>query len=130
MPTIYIDQASGVDAPGNGSIDQPYQSLAYALFSTPPVEVETTTYHIRKDTDTAYDAPTQSAVKKAKKDAQGLEKKRLKAVAEEREAKEKAEKRERRLEESKKIVLTEDPSLPQPVKVMILIFCGCAPYFK
>ncbi|KAG1878799.1 asparaginyl-tRNA synthetase [Suillus subluteus] len=109
MLTIYIDQTSG-----------PYQSLAFALFSTPTTEAETTQYQIRKDADAVYDAPTQSATKKAKKDAQGLEKKRLKAQAEERESKEKAEKRERRLQESKKIVLTEDPSLPTPVKSKIV----------
>lgn len=125
MSTIYIDQTSGVDASGNGTVDQPYQSLAFALFSTPPTEAETTQYQIRKDADAAYDVPTQSATKKAKKDAQGLEKKRLKAQAEERELKEKAEKRERRLQESKKIVLTEDSSLPKSVKVTALITWSC-----
>jgi asparaginyl-tRNA synthetase len=120
MLTIHIDQTSGIDASGNGSVDQPYQSLAFALFSTPTTETETTQYQIRKDADAVYDAPTQSAMKKAKKDAQGLEKKRLKAQAEERESKEKAEKRERKLQESKKIVLTEDLSLPKPVKSKIV----------
>ena len=60
-------------------------------------------------------------MKKAKKGADGLEKKRKKAEElAEREAKEKAaerEKREKLLEESKKIVLTEDASLPKPTKV-------------
>jgi asparaginyl-tRNA synthetase len=132
MLTIYIDQTSGIDASGNGSVDQPYQSLAFALFSTPTTETETTQYQIRKDADAVYDAPTQSAMKKAKKDAQGLEKKRLKAQAEERESKEKAEKRERKLQESKKIVLTEDLSLPKPVKVTALMTwsCDCAAYFQ
>lgn len=122
MSTIYIDQTSGVDAPGNGSVDQPYQSLGFAIFSTPATEVETTQYQIRKDADAVYDTPTQSATKKAKKDSQGLEKKRLKAQAEERESKEKAEKRERRLQESKKIVLSEDLSLPKAVKVGLFNF--------
>ncbi|KAG1890727.1 uncharacterized protein F5891DRAFT_964496, partial [Suillus fuscotomentosus] len=93
---------------------------SYALFSTPSAEVETTQLQIRKDTNAVYDAPTQSAMQKATKDAQGLEKKRLKGQAEEREAKEKAEKRERRLQDSKNIVLTEDPSLPQSVKSKIV----------
>lgn len=120
MSTIYIDQASGVDTPGNGSSDQPYQTLAYAFFSTPSSEVEKTQYRIRKDTTVEYGEPTQSATKKAKKDAQGLDKKRRGAEekeAKEREAKEKAE---RRLQESKKIILTEDSSLPQPVKAKIV----------
>lgn len=69
------------------------------------------------DPEAQYDVPAQSATKKAKKDAQGLEERRLKAEAEEREARERQEKREKRLEESKRIVLLKDTSLPTPVKV-------------
>jgi len=65
-------------------------------------------YQIRKGPDAEYDAPTQSAMK-AKKDAQGLEKKRLKAGADERDARLRQKKREKRL--------GEDPSLPTPIKV-------------
>ncbi|KAI6113931.1 hypothetical protein EDD16DRAFT_1709346 [Pisolithus croceorrhizus] len=68
-----------------------------------------------------YDLPAQSATKKAKKDAQGLEERRLKAEAEEREACERQEKREKRLEESKRIVLLKDASLPTPVKSKIVL---------
>ena len=117
MPTVYIDQATGVDAPGNGTIDRPYQTLAYAIFTTPSAEVDNTVFQIRKGADAEYDAPTQSATKKAKKDAQGLEKKRLKAEAEAKEARERQERREKRLEESRKVVLVEDASLPTPTKV-------------
>ncbi|KIJ15564.1 hypothetical protein PAXINDRAFT_169027 [Paxillus involutus ATCC 200175] len=120
MPTIYIDQASGVDAPGNGAVDQPYQTLAFAIFLTPAAEVDTATYKIRKSAEAEYDDPTQSATKKAKKDAQGLEKKRLKAEAEEKEARERQERREKRLKESRKVVLVEDPSLPKPTKSKIV----------
>jgi len=128
MSTIYIDQASGIDTPGNGSSDQPYQTLAYAFFSTPSTEVEKTQYKIRKDATVEYGEPTQSATKKAKKDAQGLEKKRR--GAEEKEAKEREtkEKAERRLQESKKIILTEDASLPQPVKVINKLDNGYTAY--
>ncbi|KIM66127.1 hypothetical protein SCLCIDRAFT_14521 [Scleroderma citrinum Foug A] len=120
MSTIYIDQTSGVDAGGRGTIDQPYQTLAYAIFSTPAGAAEGTQYQIRKGPNADYDVPTQSATKKAKKDAQGLEKKRLKAEADERDARERQEKREKRLEESKKIFLVEDPSLPTPTKSKIV----------
>ncbi|KAI6098071.1 hypothetical protein EDD16DRAFT_1527349 [Pisolithus croceorrhizus] len=109
--TVYIDQANGVDAAGHGTIDLPYQTLAYAIFSTPIAAIsETTHYQIRKGPEAQYDAPTQSAMKEAKKDAQGLEKKSLKVEAEENEARERQEKREKRLEESKKVVLAEDLS--------------------
>jgi asparaginyl-tRNA synthetase len=120
MPTLYIDQATGVDAPGNGTIDRPYQTLAYAIFTTPSAEVDNTVFQIRKGSDAEYDVPTQSATKKAKKDAQGLEKKRLKAEAEEKEARERQERREKRLEESRKVVLVEDASLPTPTKSKIV----------
>lgn len=117
MSTIYIDQATGIDAASNGTIDRPYQTLAYAIFTAPPSEVDSTVYQIRKNADAEYDTPTQSAAKKAKKDAQGLEKKRLKAEAEEKEARERQERREKRLEESRKVVLVEDPSLATSTKV-------------
>ncbi|KAI9568811.1 asparaginyl-tRNA synthetase [Boletus coccyginus] len=120
MPSVYIDQAIGVDAPGNGTVDHPYQTLAYAIFTTPSVEVDNTVFQIRKSADAEYDAPTQSATKKAKKDAQGLEKKRLKADAEEKEARERQERRQKRLEESRKVVLVEDASLPTPTKSKIV----------
>jgi len=100
MSTVYIDQTSGVDAGGHGTIDQPYQTLAYAIFSTAGAP-EGTQYQIRKGPE--YDAPTKSATKKAKKGAQRLEKKRLKARADERDVRERQEKRNKRLEESKKI---------------------------
>ncbi|KAI9570740.1 asparaginyl-tRNA synthetase [Boletus coccyginus] len=120
MRSVYIDQAIGIDTPGNGTIDRPYQTLAYAIFTTPSADVDNTVFQIRKSADAEYDAPTQSATKKAKKDAQGLEKKRLKAEAEEKEARERQARRERRLEESRKVVLVEDASLPTPTKSKIV----------
>ncbi|KAF9809684.1 hypothetical protein IEO21_07318 [Rhodonia placenta] len=118
MSPIYVDEDKGSDETGKGTQEQPYQSLAYAIFTH-----STTTILIRKDPAGAFEEPTQSALKKAKKGADGLEKKRKKAEElAEREAKEKSEERERRqrlLEESKKIVLTEDPSLPRAIKAKI-----------
>ncbi|KAI9568826.1 hypothetical protein HD554DRAFT_2313932 [Boletus coccyginus] len=56
-----------------------------------------------------------------KKDAQGLEKKkRLKAEAKEKEARERQERRQMRLEESRKVVLVKDASLPTPTKSKIV----------
>ncbi|TFK50779.1 asparaginyl-tRNA synthetase [Heliocybe sulcata] len=120
MSTFYVDETAGSDAPGNGTEFSPYQSLAFAIF-THGGDVKLL---IRKDPNTPYDEPTQSSLKKAKKGAEGLEKKRKKAEElAEREAKEGAaekEKREKLLEESKKIQLTEDTSLPAPTKAKIL----------
>ena len=124
MSQIYVDETTGSDVTGNGRHDQPYQSLAYALFIHPD-----STFLIRKDASGTYEEPTQSSLKKAKKNADGLEKKRKKAQElAEREAKEKNEEKERRekqIEESKKIVLVEDESLPKAKKVCLS--CVCMP---
>ena len=116
MASIYIDETSGSDT-GKGTQEEPYQSLGQALFNHGP----TASYLIRKDQTAQYDEPTQSSLKKAKKTADGIEKKRKKQEElTEREAKEKGEEREKRerlLEESKKIILEEDISLPKATKV-------------
>ncbi|CCM02995.1 uncharacterized protein FIBRA_05110 [Fibroporia radiculosa] len=118
MSTVYVDESSGSDEIGKGTQETPYQSLAFALFTHGSAQVL-----IRKDPTGSYEEPTQSALKKAKKGADGLEKKRKKAEElAEREAKERSEERDRRqklLEESKTIVLTEDPALPKAVKSKI-----------
>ncbi|CAL1711741.1 unnamed protein product [Somion occarium] len=116
MSTIYIDETAGSDDTGKGTQELPYQSIAFALFT----HGADTKVLIRKDSSAAYEEPTQSALKKAKKGADGLEKKRKRAEElAEREAKEKhaeREKREKLLEESKKVVLQEDASLPKATK--------------
>ena len=114
MAPIYIDEATGVDATGKGTANEPYQSLAYALFVHGQDGVELL---IRKDSTVEFDKPSPTSLKKAIKGAEGLKKKQAKAAENaEREAKEREE-AEKKLQESKKIVLKEDPSLPKPIKV-------------
>ncbi|EJD08142.1 asparaginyl-tRNA synthetase [Fomitiporia mediterranea MF3/22] len=116
MASIYIDEATGSDESGSGTQNAPYKTLAYALFKhdSPDVQLQ-----IRKDSETPYDKPTDSSLKKAKKNADGLRKKAAKAAEiAEREARERAE-ADKRLEESKKIVLVEDASLPKAIKAKI-----------
>ena len=112
----YVDEATGSDTTGTGLIDAPFQSLGYARYKFPEGS-----FLIRKDASEEYDAPTQSALKKAAKTAQGIEKKiKKQEELEERERtakKEEREKREKLLEESKKIILTDDESLPKAKKV-------------
>ncbi|PFH46861.1 hypothetical protein AMATHDRAFT_68894 [Amanita thiersii Skay4041] len=117
--TAYIDESAGSDSTGAGSFKTPYQSLGFAVFSQPDAEK----YLIRKDAKGEYTEPTQSAMKKAKKTAEGIEKKRKKAEEANEKGKakdaEEKEKRERALEESKKIVLVEDASLPAAIRAKI-----------
>lgn len=122
MAPIYIDEAVGSDTTGNGTIEAPYQSLGVALFNHPTTTTPAS-FLIRKDAAGTYEEPTQSSLKKAKKTADGLEKKKKKAEElAEREAKEKGDEKERRekvLVESRKIVLEEDGTLPKPTKSKI-----------
>jgi hypothetical protein len=117
MSTIYIDENSGSDITGKGTSEEPYQSLAQAIYS----HDEGASFRIRKGPDSEYEEPTPSSLKKAKKNAQGIEKKKKKEEEQaERDAKKRGEEKERReqlLSESKKIVLEEDPTLPQAAKV-------------
>ncbi|KAF9463562.1 asparaginyl-tRNA synthetase [Collybia nuda] len=119
MAPIHIDETSGSDTTGKGTPDQPYQTLGVALFNHGASE----SFLTRKDSTAAYEEPTQSSLKKAKKTAEGIEKKRKKQEElAERDAKEKGEERERKeklLEESKKIVLEEDATLPKATKAKI-----------
>ena len=122
MAPIHIDETSGSDDTGKGTQEVPYKSLGQALFNHGP----TSSYLFRKDQTVKYDEPTQSSLKKAKKTADGIEKKKKKQEElAERDAKEKGEeheKRERLLEESKKIILEEDISLPKATKVSLFFF--------
>lgn len=117
MAPIHIDETTGSDTTGKGTPDQPYQTLGVALFNHGASE----SFLTRKDANATYEEPTQSSLKKAKKTAEGIEKKRKKQEElAERDAKEKGEERERKekiLEESKKIVLVEDSTLPKATKV-------------
>lgn len=120
MAPVHIDEKSGSDSTGKGTADQPYESLAFAIFTH---QTSSPQYLIRRDSSGAYEEPTQSALKKSKKGADGLEKKKKKAEeAASKEAKASTEDKERReklLEESRKIVLQEDESLPKAIRVSI-----------
>lgn len=127
MAPIHIDEKAGSDTTGDGSIEKPYETLAFAIFSH---QASTPQYLIRvtKEAESTYEEPTQSSMKKAKKNADGLEKKRKKA--EELAAKDAQastavkERKEKQLEESKKIVLKEDETLPKATRVRLcMIFC-------
>lgn len=119
MSTVCVDEAAGSDETGKGTQELPYKSLAFAIFSN--TGLDNVKYLIRKDATADYDEATQSALKKSKKGADGLEKKRKKAeelaAREDSERKAERERKEKLLEESKKIVLEEDTALPKATRV-------------
>jgi hypothetical protein len=69
----------------------------------------TASFLTRKDPSGTYEEPTRSSVKKAKKAAEGLERRRKKAAELERAKNEDREKRDKVLKQSKKIVQRHCP---------------------
>ena len=116
MSLIYVDEAGGSDTTGDGSLEKPYQSLAQGVYAHSQA-----VFRIRKTVDAEYEEPTPTSLKKAKKNAQGIEKKKKKdeekAERDAEKQREENEKHEQLLEESKKIILQEDPALPTATRV-------------
>ncbi|KAF9511642.1 hypothetical protein BS47DRAFT_1298667 [Hydnum rufescens UP504] len=116
---VYVDEAQGSDLTGNGSIDTPFQSPVAALTAAGLHAM----VHSRKTPNETYEPLGTSALKKAKKIVELNEKKARKA--DELKAKANAENAERsakeakRIEDSKNVVLEEDPSLPPAMKTKI-----------
>lgn len=112
-PTLYVNDAAGVDeASANGSKDKPFKTPAYALYISSDAS-------ILVFKDDAYEPISPSALKKAKKGADGLSKKAEKAKKlEEQQAAREAEEL-KKLEAAKAIVIKEDSSLPKAEKIKI-----------
>lgn len=113
--TLYICEASGSDSTGIGTPTSPLLTPVAALQKGGP----STVIMVRKKADEEYVALGTSALKKAKKAVEIAEKKANKAKEAEANDRDKAEKDAKRLEESKKIVLEEDASLPKATKVCL-----------
>ena len=114
---VYVDEAQGSDQIGNGAIDAPFQSAVAALTSA---GLHATVLSRKAPSDN-YDPLGTSALKKAKKTVELNEKKarkteELRAKADRDDA-ERSAKEAKRIEDSKNIVLTEDPSLSPAIKV-------------
>lgn len=112
---IHVDKTAGSDNNGKGTTDQPYQTLGFALFAHPDVTAPAQLL-IRADPTAAYEEPTKSSYKSARKTADGIEKTRKKQAelaARDAEFKVAAkEKKDRLLEDSRKVVLTEPAGTP------------------
>lgn len=130
-PVVYVDTDVGADdETADGSEQKPYQSLAHAYIHHHLVNDKTSyltrqskTGPVSADGDPSerliWKGPAKSAVKKAQNALDQHKKKLLKQqqVAAQEEEKEKA--RLKNLEEAKKVVIKEDPSLPKAVKITI-----------
>lgn len=112
-PTIHVNEATGLDeSSADGSQQKPYKTPAYALFLHSSAELV-----VFKGE--AYEPISPSALKKAKKGADGLAKKAEKAKKLQEQQASKDAEESKKLEASKSIVIKEDSSLPKAEKIKI-----------
>lgn len=123
--TVYIDTDAGVDdASADGSESKPYKSLAYAMIAN--IERPATKY-LSRASKTGDDPgaalqwkdPAKSAVKKATSAVDQHKKKLAKQATTAAVEEEARKQRLKNLEEAKKIVIKQDPSLPEARKLRI-----------
>ncbi|KAK9364154.1 hypothetical protein V1504DRAFT_443750 [Lipomyces starkeyi] len=111
--TIFIDDFTGVDVISAGaSTTSPVKSTAFAVYTFPNAPA----YYLRRQADSPFEPISSSALKKAKKGAEGLAKKAK--AAEELKVKKDADEA-KRLEEASKIVIKPDMSLPEAKHIKI-----------
>lgn len=122
---IYVDVDAGLDdAAADGSEAKPYKSLAYAMIAN--IDRPATTYQTRAsktgDDPAAallWKEPAKSAVKKATSAVDAHKKKMAKKAATDAKEDEARKQRLGNLEEAKKVVIKQDPSLPEARKLRI-----------
>ncbi|KAG4431474.1 hypothetical protein IFR05_013046 [Cadophora sp. M221] len=130
MDTIYVDTDAGTDdQTATGEESKPYKSLAYAYIQQGGSEGKTyqsrasVTGAVSADGDPAerlvWKEPAKAAVKKAVGALDAHKKKVLKQQQQAAQEEEKEKARLKTLEDAKKIVLSEDSTLPKAVKITI-----------
>ncbi|KAK2625996.1 hypothetical protein QTJ16_004258 [Diplocarpon rosae] len=130
MDTIYVDTDIGTDdQTATGDELKPYKSLAYAYIQHAGSEGgkyqsrASLTGPVSADGDPAerlvWKEPAKAAVKKAQGALDAYKKKLLKQQQASAQEEEKEKARLKTLEDAKKIVISEDPSLPKAVKIKI-----------
>lgn len=118
MTTVYVNEKSGQDAPDFGSQEKPYQTAAYAQFVAPQLSI--LIYKENEETkEFEYVEISASALKKAKKGADGLKKKQEKQAKQEEAAAKKEADAAQKMAELDLIEISEDTSLPQAQKIKL-----------
>ena len=128
--SVYIDEDVGRDdSSATGSESTPYHTLLYAFQRHPPSDNiqyltrKSLTDAGGKDEDPAAKLEWKPAAKSAIKKATNLYEQRKKKVAKEQELaireKEESDRRQLVLEDAKKVIIKEDPSLPKPVRIRL-----------
>ncbi|KAG9119216.1 hypothetical protein FRC07_005848, partial [Ceratobasidium sp. 392] len=115
-PKVYVDETAGSDDKGDGTEASPYATPVAALDG--PHGADAAVF-IRKAPADEYAPISGAALKRAKKGLEQLKEKAKKAEALAAKAEQDRLREEKKLEESKKIVIKEDTSLPPAVKTKI-----------
>lgn len=114
MSKVYVNEKVGSDESGNGTEGNPFATGAFAVFHRPESNI-----FVFKDSDEAYVEISPSALKKAKKGAEGLKKKQEKQIkADEMNASKETEAADK-LASLEVIDIKEDESLPAAEKIKI-----------
>ena len=115
---VYVDEAAAPDS-GNGTEQSPYSSALAAMLARGSDEISILT---KKTTEqgSAYEPLSASGVKKAKKLYEGAVKKAKKAAEQADADRQRAEADERRLEESRKVVISPPAGAPEPKRIKIV----------
>ncbi|GEQ71278.1 hypothetical protein JCM33374_g4959 [Metschnikowia sp. JCM 33374] len=118
MSQVYVNETSGADVADAGTQQQPYKTPAYALFVSP--EATVFVYKQKEGSEEfEYTEISASALKKAKKGADGLRKKQEKQAKQDQDQQQKQADAARRLAELDLIKIEEDKSLPQAKKIKL-----------
>ncbi|OVF07405.1 putative asparagine--tRNA ligase [Clavispora lusitaniae] len=119
MSSVYVNEKSGSDsAETAGTEQQPFQTPAFALFVKPDAKV--LVYKQKEDSeDFEYVEISASALKKAKKGADGLKKKQEKQLKLAEEQKKKQEEASKKMAELDLIKIVEDKSLPEAKRIKL-----------
>ncbi|KAK9721546.1 asparagine--tRNA ligase [Basidiobolus ranarum] len=116
---VFVDEVNGSDETGNGSQEAPFQTPVVALQKGG----DNATVKVQKTSEEGYKDISGAALKKAKKKVEELQRKAKKADEQQKSEADKvaarAAEEAKRIEESKQIVLTQDPSLPEAEKIKI-----------
>ncbi|EGV63566.1 asparagine--tRNA ligase [Yamadazyma tenuis] len=117
--SVYVNEKTGKDAVEiTGSEDQPFQTPAFALFVKPEAKVFVHK-QVEESDEFAYSEISASALKKAKKGAEGLKKKQEKQLKAQEEQKAKTDEQAKKLAEVELITIEEDESLPTAKKIKL-----------
>lgn len=119
MSLVYVNEKSGSDsAETAGTEQQPFQTPAFALLVKPDAKV--LVYKQKEDSeDFEYVEISASALKKAKKGADGLKKKQEKQLKLAEEQKKKQEEASKKMAELDLIKIVEDKSLPEAKRIKL-----------